>query len=335
MRWVNSLKSKLSGLWSKKRSRSRKAEATPAKWDPARTMLALTYLGVAVAIAGPVVFWSNAEEQLSQYVSAQQALAPTPADVHLLNVPPWILPAQQQQFRTQVASQFQRDPLERSSLERAQQVMAASPWVESVSRVERSGSTIEVAANYRRPAALVKVGEDYRLIDGSGVLLPGLYRPDRMPIIEGVAAAPPREGRPWSGTQVQVGLTMIRLAASQPWMNQVRAFDVGQTDTLGRVRIVLWTGTGRDLLRDSHVVWGLPPGKERPVEPEAATKLAWLAGIVQQPQTPELRGTIDAGHRIVELNGGTAFTRDLIPAVPGVPPAPTDPIGGTRYTLLR
>jgi len=245
--------------------------------------------------------------------------------VVLRDVPVWVPAAQGAWLRQAVAVQFTRDPLDRQGLERAKLVLAQCPWIETVDRVERRGEQVEVAAQYRQPGALVRVGEGYRLIDGHGVLLPGWYQPQRLPIIEGIAAPPPREGTVWPGAQLQAALVMIRVAAGQPWVSQVRAYDVGHTDALGRTRLVLWTGTGRDPARDPHVVWGLPPGQEASIEPNTANKLARLAAIQNDPR---FHGWIDAEHRIVEVYGATMFKREPLPAV-------SDPAAPTRYTLLR
>jgi hypothetical protein len=105
----------------------------------------------------------------------------------------------------------------------------------------------------------------------------------------------------------------------QSFSAQVKAYDVGQSDPLGRTRVVLWTGAGRDPWRDPHVSWGLPPGLEQSVEPVAAVKLQRLAAIMQNYRA------IDAGQRIVEVFGPAAYVRD-----PG-----SAPVVRTGYTWVR
>ena len=326
MRWADKVSKKLNRLWSQgKTALFGHAPKVEAKWDPKRTLLALRYLAVGLAVVVPVVGWGFAEGRLSHYISGKATHAPTAAAVCLVNVPGWVPAGQKAQLCQAVAQQLSRDPLDRHNIDCAQQVLVQCPWIESVQRVERSGDNVVVEAQFRRPGALVRVGDGYRLVDVQGVLLPGWYRPERLPIIEGVVAPPPREGAMWPGAQIQAGLSMIRTAAGEPWAGQVRAYGVGQTDAMGRMRIVLWTGQGRDPARDPHVVWGLPPGQEGSIEPSAASKLARLASIQRDPQ---FHGWIDAEHRIVEVFGATVFKLEPQPAA-------SDPAPGTRYTLMR
>jgi hypothetical protein len=326
MRWPDKAKKKIARLWSQTQTAlTGKAAGSATAWDPQRTLLALRFLAVGLLIVAPFVGWGFAEGRLSGYVSAQAKHAPTAASVCLCDVPAWVPAGHQALLRQAAAQQLSRDPLDRRDLERAEQTIAQSPWVEAVDRVERSGDRVTVAAQYRRPAALVRSGDGYRLIDTRGVLLPGWYRPERLPIIEGVTAAPPHEGATWPGAPIQAGLGIVRVAAGKSWASQVKAYGVGQTDSFGRIRIVLWTGPGRDLARDPHVVWGLPPGQEGAVEPSVPSKLARLAAIQNDPQ---YHGWIDAEHRIVEVYGATVF--QLAPL-----PAAGDPSPGTRYTLMR
>ena len=245
--------------------------------------------------------------------------------MQLANLPPWLNATLQNQIRQTVVDQLAVDPLDRSSLDKARQALEANPWIQSIERIERTTTSVEVYAQYRVPAALVRMSNGCRLIDAQGVLLPGLYRARGYPVIEGVAVPAPHDGRPWPGPQIQAGLATARLMASQPFAGQIRGYDVSfrddrnQPDPRGCIRVVLWTGEGRDPQRDPHVVWGLPPGQERTIEPDATVKLQRLAEVQQACRS------IDAGKRIVEIYGGATFVRQ---------PA-DDQSSPTRYTWVR
>ena len=60
------------------------------QWDPQRTLLGLKVVGIAVLIVGMGVAWTTGQSALVGYAQENRSRPVTPADVHLLDAPPWI-----------------------------------------------------------------------------------------------------------------------------------------------------------------------------------------------------------------------------------------------------
>ena len=95
----------------------------------------------------------------------------------------------------------------------------------------------------------------------------------------------------------RAGLRLAALIEGEPYADQVVAYDVSDRDALGRLRLRLLTEAGM-------VRWGLPPGDERGLEPDSETKRRWLSSVDRR------RGSIDAGGRIVDVNGAAVYVYD-------------------------
>ena len=48
--------------------------------------------------------------------------------------------------------------------------------------------------------------------------------------------------------------------------------------------------------------WGLPPGDEQTIEPDASVKKQWLANVYKT-----YRGSVDAGGKVVDVYGAAVF----------------------------
>jgi hypothetical protein len=316
-------------LTKKKGGKSRSAKsrgragssASPKPWDPQRTLRGLKVLtGIALA-AGAVVGWYYGEEALVDYAATMQADPVGLEDVVLVDAPAWMSPEVRNRVATVVAEQVSPDPLDGRSLRLAAEALAQEPWVARVEQVRRlAKGQVAVRAEYRQPVAIVEALDGYHLVDATGVQLPGLYYRDQvdrlgLPLLVNVAAAPPsRPGQQWAGEDLQAGLKLIQTLAGEPYFDQIEAFDVGQRDQRGRIRLALHT-------RDGMVLWGLPPGEEKTLEPAVATKLSWLRRLDRE------RGSIDAGGKIVHIYGASIATSEPI--------MHQHPGGATVYTLMN
>jgi hypothetical protein len=176
--------------------------------------------------------------------------------------------------------------------------LQTNPWVKKVNCVRRlfdqkPGDTVAIDCEYRAPAALVKWGQYYWLVDSQGVKLPEQYTAEELPrimlspdkhinvrIIDGVSHPPTESGAIWPGQDLAVGLEMARLLTGNDWAEQIRDIDVRNFD--GRrdpssAQIVLVTRFG------TQVRWGRPPGaKDAFVEAPATNKLAALQDIYNE-----------------------------------------------------
>jgi hypothetical protein len=173
--------------------------------------------------------------------------------------------------------------------------LQSNPWIRQVNEVRRAygqtpGDTLEIDCEYRVPAALVKWGDFYWLVDSQGVKLPEQYDRDLLPkvlvgadgktnlrIIDGVSHGPPEAGQVWPGQDLAGGLEMARLLSDQNWADQIRDIDVsnfaGRRDER-EAQLVLYTRFG------TQIRWGRPPSaKDAFIEVPAPQKLSAIEDI--------------------------------------------------------
>jgi hypothetical protein len=270
------------------------------KWDPQRTLKGLKILGLGVLTFGVLATWRYAETRIGQYLIKRGPIQVLPQQIELADAPGWMSPVLAEHLRWIVAGQVSSNPMDQQSLNVAAAALNRNPWVESVGRVERFGDgSIRVHAKYREPVAVVMGPKGFYPVDGQGVRLPGVYQTHQLslvglPVIIGVAEVPAGEGERWPGDDLEAGLSLVRWLEGEPYADQIAAFDVSDRDARGRVRLVLRTDQGM-------VRWGLPPGMERSIEPNAETKKRWLRSVHRQ------RGRIDAGGKVVDVFGAAVF----------------------------
>ncbi len=283
--------------------RRRASLVDPKPWDPRRTLAGLKVLGVFALAVALVIGWRYADRALLDYARNHRQLPVTADRIELVDAPAWMSEDIRQQVRLAAARQIDPDPMDGRSLRNCAEALAAEPWVRQVHQVSRrSGGRVVVSAAYRQPVAVVQSRDGYHLVDDQGVCLPGLYlahQVDRLglALLTGVASAPPaRAGEVWPGDDVQAGLSLVRLLTAEPYMSKIRSFDVSHRDERGRLRLVLHTD-------DGTVRWGLPPGQEHAIEPDAQVKLGWLRQLAHSGPAPGERG------QIIDIYG---------PAVPGI-----------------
>lgn len=203
------------------------------------------------------------------------------------------------------------------------------PWVATVDQVRRAPQgVVKVTATYRQPAALVE-GRDLNkahLVDVEGVWLEGPFdraasRWSGLPLIKGVTADPPQDGygKKWPGSDITAALALEELLHDEVYANQITSYDVSHRDLKGRLWLVLRTD-------GPVIVWGLPPGEERSIEPEAPIKLAALRDWAYKH-----RGRINVQSQVgtVWVYTGTAQI-DARPNTPGKTPGDSDTISASR-----
>jgi len=136
--------------------------------------------------------------------------------------------------------------------------------------------------------------DDYVLVDGQGVRLPGLYvYHERWYVIDGVESSPPKVGEHWQSPDLQAGLAVLAALQPEPYRNQITGVNVANF-------------TGRRNARNTHIElstdrpggrirWGSAPGFE--VEENLAPhKLALLRQNFAQT------GRADAGHPVIDIS---------------------------------
>ena len=292
-------------------------DRSTGEWDPVRTLQGLNLLLVIGFFGGIAFVWPYVRLYMEDF-SARR----TQAEVHYMRVvfvdePRWFsdMPGVGEGISERVKEVLRDSEASIDLLGEVVEVLRDEAWVSGVDRVERlNNSVIRVYARYREPVALIAVGGVYRGVDMSGVLLPMVYddgmlgryhertgfaRP--LLILEGVMEG----GLPdvgmclvdkLEGSGLEAGLELAKLLNHRLFSDQILSIDAGFRDTAGRVNLVLWTGLGRDLNVDPHVLWGQRPGSVHAVEPEPEYKLARMKALHGQ------KGHIDGDGKIVWLN---------------------------------
>jgi hypothetical protein len=277
----------------------RKKNPIRQAWDARQVWRLVQPVLAVAALVGVGFAWGYGKPWLVKQVGGRLSEPVTAARVELNDSPAWMSEGLKQHLQGVVAGAMGADPLDPAGLARAAASLQHNPWVKQVQRVERTKTGVIAVADYREPIALVESRDGYRLVDREGVQLPGVYRGDLvgrvgLPVITGVHQPSAGEGRAWPGDDLAAGLSLVQSLSGEPYFRQIQAFDVGRRDDRGRVRLALRT-------RGGYVRWGLPPGKEEAVEPDAATKIKWLRSVNQR------RGSIDAGGKVVDVFGGAVF----------------------------
>lgn len=333
----------------RKRSKAPSKAKAAEKWDRARTLRGVKWLLSAIVLAALVYGWQRGEHHLQAFVSARGQVV-TGDQVTLAGCPTWLHGDVQRDLRWLVASQVAADPMDATGLEAARRLLAGNPWVEGVDRISRQGRGITVEARFRRPVALVMIPrprrdrEDYLrptdefcLVDSGGVRLASdsLGRSDLpykaehikklgLPVIVGVAKAPPPAGQRWEGADLRAGLSLAKMLSGEEYAGQIVAYDVAGRDTRQRLWLALRTKSGL-------VWWGLPPGQEHSVEYEAAVKKRWLAGVYAK-----YGRSIDAGGKVVSLYGPAPIVhqKEETQLTVAAPPAATAGDSSRRRTAV-
>ena len=292
----------------------------PQAWDPVRTLRTIQICVGVTLVIGAGVGWYYAERALTAYANRLAQHAPIkPEQVQLANMPAWMSPKLQSEIQALAAGPITDDPLDRQALDSSLNAVRSCPWVSNVKRVQRtSAGTIRVVAEYRSPVAAVETQEGCRVVDADGILLPGLYEKEQghhlgVPLITRVANPAPSEGTRWQGEDLKAGLALLQYLRGQNYFSEIRAFDVGDHDAKGRLRLSLLT-------RHGMVRWGLPIGEEQTIEPEPQVKRNSLALMQKQA------GSIDANGKIVDVYGATINVSM---------PATNEPVAPVGYTLGR
>lgn len=273
MGWFLSNNSGRSTKKKKKTSRGAKASG----WDPERTLLGLKVMGIGALAVALVVAWTASERVLGRYAAEHRSVPITAESVQLIDAPAWVDEPLQQLLKRRVAHSVTDNPLDGRGLHDAVSTLDSEPWIAQVTQVRRGPhGQIKVAATYRRPAALVKSSDGYHLVDEQGVWLDGpldraASRWNKLPLVTGVRALPPEAGygHAWDGADIPAALALEEILRGEVYANQITAYDVSHRDRKGRLWMVLYTD-------GPAIIWGLPPGDERAVEPPAPVKLAAL-----------------------------------------------------------
>lgn len=245
------------------------------------------------------------------YVDRRIAVPTEPPKVVLANRPGWMSDFLAEQIVKSTQPVGLHSAFDQKLLIQTARELSLNPWIKHVNQVRRvygqsPGDTLEIDCEYRSPAALVKWGQYFWLVDSQGVKLPEQYTVDQLPkiivgadgktnirMIDGVSRPPSESGRIWPGDDIAGGLEMARLLSAVDWADQIRDIDVsnfgGRRDSQS-AEIVLVTRFG------TQIRWGRSPSRDDGVvEVGVPQKLAAIDAIFRRA------GRVDDGKPWIDM----------------------------------
>lgn len=265
------------------RGRRSNEPAGPRTAAAFRPLLPLVVM--AALIAGAV--WGL--ERIKAFVYASPAYRPAAVRMVLADPPDWVVREKwADRILSAVAVPRPETWMDERLTRQVADQLAASGWVKSVSRVvKRMDGTIEIAADYRRPIAMLMTEQGYVPVDRDGCRLPEVY--DHVDAnsgwirIRGVTAPPPKVSAAFDPKIAPDAVAAVRLAAlifDQGWEISSRISAIDVTNFRGRAdnrdcHIKLWTPEG------TLIKWGSAIGEEIE-ENTLAEKLAQIAVMLKR-----------------------------------------------------
>lgn len=295
----------LSNKKTTKKKKTKRGKSAQANWDPQRTLLGVKFAGVAGGILAVALTWHFGTQRLEAYVNTNHAQPITAEDVRFSDEPKHLGVAELNQLRAELAQIIGPEPLNRTGLTAAAKMLRDQhDLVRELRQVRRTPhGTIEIDLDFRTPAAIVqmrnpKTGEPsqdgYHVIDDMGYQM---YGPkaladldlviQRLPQIRGVSSDfRPRDNHGeyrWQGPEVDAALALIATLKDTPAIDFVDSISVNIRDERDRIRLVINTlvvpARGVEPV-PCQIVWGLPPGQERAIEPDIDRKVSALTTLL-------------------------------------------------------
>ena len=246
---------------------------------------ALGYFGLCVAL------WRSGARGGEAYVVVPHAVEGTKA-------PTWLSPAEVARVNALGSVVRGRSILDPDLTRDLAACYLESPWVASVMHIRRAyPNRLDVALVIRRPfAAVERPAGPAVVLDKHGTRLPASAEAEGLPVLDGVATAPPAPGDSWDDVRVLDGLRVLDRYA------EVVKGDLAEQFGARSVNVRKWSRPdARPVVtiqtkRGFPVVWGidLPSGEATITGPSANEKLARLAQVL-----PKLA---DDGRRISYLS---------------------------------
>ena len=145
---------------------------------------------------------------------------------------------------------------------RLRNAFAQHAWVEDVERIEVApGRPLRVRLHYRTPVLVVSVGEQVRVVDRHGVVLPRAAETEGLAALRGkVKHRSGPTGTAWADPAVRAAARTAGFLHPQRERLQLTEVECR------RGEVILWTAGG------SRIFWGNPPGDEAAGEATAVLK---------------------------------------------------------------
>jgi PAS domain-containing protein len=145
---------------------------------------------------------------------------------------------------------------------RLRNAFAQHAWVEEVERIElRPGQPVRVRLRHCTPVLVVSVGEEVRVVDRHGVLLPHAADAAGLPALRGKV----RRGSGPTGTVCAESAVLAAARTVGFLLPQQERLQLAELE-YRQGQVILWTAGG------SRICWGSPPGEEGAGEASAVLK---------------------------------------------------------------
>ncbi|MEM9659020.1 MAG: hypothetical protein AAF961_11725, partial [Planctomycetota bacterium] len=260
------------------------------------------FAGVAGAVLAVALVWHFGSQRLQAYVNTTHARPVTTQDIRFSEEPTLMSVAEINLLRADLAATIGPEPMNREGLRAAADLLRSRrDVVRELRQVRRlPDGTVDVDLSFRTPAAIVQMRNEhtgamspdgYHVIDDRGFQMYGplsLVELSHLelPQILGVNS----KYRPkddlgeyrWQGPEVDAALALIAELDGTA-LDFIDSISVNNTDERGRLRLVMTvlvrpTANSRPVA--CNIIWGLPPGQERSIEPDADRKLAALTALL-------------------------------------------------------
>lgn len=285
------------------KKKTKRGKSANPQWDPMRTLLGVKFAGFAGGILAIALAWHFGTQRLEAYVNDKHAQPITAEDVRFSDEPTHLAPAELNQLRAELAQIIGDEPLNRPGLAAAAKMLRDQhDLVRELRQVRRTPEgTIEIDLDFRTPAAIVRMRnantgqpspDGYHVIDELGYQMFGPKRLDELadptlPRILGVNSDfRPRDNHGeyrWQGPEVDAALALIDTLKNTPAIDFVDSISVNIRDERDRIRLVINTlvvpARGIEPV-PCRIIWGLPPGQERAIEPDVDRKIAALTKLL-------------------------------------------------------
>ena len=295
----------LSNKKTTKKKKTKRGKSAQANWDPQRTLLGVKFAGVAGGVLAIALAWHFGTQRLEAYVNTNHAQPITAEDIRFSDEPTHLGVVELNQLRAELAQLIGPEPLNRTGLTAAAKALRDQhDLVRELRQVRRTPhGTVEIDLDFRTPAAIIqmrnpKTGlpsqDGYHVIDEQGYQMFGPKRLDdldlpiqRLPQIRGVNSDfRPRDNHGeyrWQGPEVDAALALIATLKGTPAIDFVDSISVNIRDERDRIRLVINTlvvpARGVEPIA-CQIVWGLPPGQERAIEPDVDRKVTALTTLL-------------------------------------------------------
>jgi hypothetical protein len=278
---------------SKAKKPAAEAVAAPKSVASAHPLARRRALAIVVlAVVGLLMFGGAAIWRRVAPVVAGRERYLLPADGITISEPPeWIVGDVRGQVIANAGLAGRLSVLDGDFLTKVENAFKLHPWIESVTRVEKSyPPAVFVAVVYRRPIAVIEapLGESKQLlpVDAQGVQLPAADVPEirlsYLPRITGVVGQP-SAGQRWDDPRVAGAVDLaVQLAAEWESLGLKDIVPSPRPEVQGDRTYYIYNLVARS---GTRVVWGAPPRDGIPGEADVSVKIGRLRQCIAQYAT--------------------------------------------------